>query len=140
MGGLLKSLMWSSALSRGAADMTQALRRASRRAALALVGGLLALVGAGFLLAAAFMSLAIHLDPIAAGVIVGTTLLLIGATVLLSTRRPARATRTTPSADGIAPMSARDLGRELSTAAVRNPALFVAAGFVTGLILGRRRR
>src|SRR6185295_647266 len=92
MGQILRGLLWSAAVSRGAEAMRSSLRRARRRFALMTAGVAFALVGVGFLLAAGFTELADLLGAVRAGLIIGAVLLVAGAGFILAAyRRPAAA-------------------------------------------------
>jgi cytochrome c biogenesis protein CcdA len=144
MGSILRSLLWTAAVSRGAGDVRLALRRAGRRTAFVAMAIALGLAGGGFLLAAVFLELADLVGSIRASLIVGAALAVAACGLLFFAR--ARRHRSTVSSDGrgIEPTPVAttmiDIGRDLAAAASRNPGSFVVAGFLIGLVLGRSRR
>jgi len=145
MGSILRNLLWTAMVSRGAGEMRRALRRARQRAALIALGLVLALVGVGFLLAAGFMALADVIGAVRASLIVGGALTLVGGGFLAyagSRRRGAPTASSDPGSGQSSPiaMTLIDIGRDLGAAAARNPGAFVTAAFVIGLVLGRTRR
>lgn len=143
MGAILRSLLWSAALTRGAGEMKLALRRARRRATLVILGLLLTLVGAAFLLAAGFMELVVLLGAIRASLIVGAVLVVAGGGFFLAARKRTVAVPAADRKEDPSPLSATlvGVGRELGAAASRHPGAFVIAAFVGGLLLsGRGRR
>ena len=144
MGHILRNLLWTAAVSRGAGEMRLALQRARRRAALIGLGLALGLAGSGFLLAAGFMALADLVGTLHACLIVGAILVLAGGGCVLVSRgrrRTSAAAADYGSAD-TSPVATTliDVGRDLGAAASRNPGAFVVAAFVIGLVLGRTRR
>lgn len=102
-----------------------------RRAAITLVAALLAAVGAGFLLSAAYMMLARSVGPEGAGLILGTALLACGAAIFLSAR--SRPLGQMPAAASPEPLAATPGAGDLAPLAA-----FVAA-FVLARQLRRRR-
>jgi hypothetical protein len=144
MGQILRGLLWSAAVSRGADTMRLSLRRARRRFVLVAVGVVFAIAGAGFLLAAGFMELADLLGAVRAGLVIGVVLLAAGAGFILSaSRRAAAASADRPSHDPSALATTMiGVGRELGAAAARHPGSLVLAAFLAGLLLsgGRTRR
>ena len=144
MGQILRGLLWSAAVSRGADTMRLSLRRARRRFALVTVGVVFAIAGTGFLLAAGFMELADLLGAVRAGLIVGAVLLAVGAGFILSAhRRTAAAPANRPPHDPSSLVTTMtDVGREVGAAAARHPGSLVLAAFLAGLLLsgGRARR
>ena len=145
MGHILRNLLWTAVVSRGAGEMRQALRRARRRAALIVLGLAFALVGGGFLLAAGIMALSDVIGAVRTCLVVGGALVLVGGGFLLYSsgrrRRPSAAPADYGSGEA-APIAATlfDVGRDLGAAAARHPGSFVTAAFVIGLVLGRTRR
>jgi hypothetical protein len=144
MGHILRNLLWTAAVSRGAGEMRLALRRARRRAALIGLGLALGLAGGGFLLAAGLMALADLVGALRACLIVGVILVAAGGGSLFvarGRRRVSAAAADYESAD-TSPIATTliDVGRDLGAAASRNPGAFVAAAFLIGLVLGRTRR
>jgi hypothetical protein len=144
MGHILRNLLWTAAVSRGAGEMRLALRRARRRAALIALGLALGLAGGSFLLAAGFMALADLVGALHACLIVGAILVAAGGGSLLfarGRRRIAAAVADDGSAD-TSPIATAliGVGRDLGAAASRSPGTFVAAAFLIGLVLGRTRR
>lgn len=142
MGHLLRHLMWTFAVSRGADELKLALRRASRRAALSALGLVLALVSAGFLLAAGVMALADVVGAVRACLIVGAALALAGTGFLLYAgrrRAPARLSAERAASSHLNE-TLIEMGRDLGAAAGRNPGAYVAAAFAIGIVLGRMRR
>jgi hypothetical protein len=131
-------------MSRGAGELKRAVRRACRRAGLVVAGVALALVGAGFLLAAGFMALADVVGVVHACLIVGGGFVLIGGGLLVSVglqrhRASARADHGSSEPSSLA-TALIGMGHDLGSAASRNPGPFVTAAFAIGLILGRTRR
>jgi hypothetical protein len=144
MGKILRGLLWSAAVSRGAETMKLSLRRARRRFALVTVGVVFAFVGVGFLLAAGFLELADLLGAVRAGLVTGGVLLVVGAGFILSAyRRSVAAPAEQPSRDpAVLAATMVGVGREIGAAAARHPGSLVLAAFLAGLLLGggRRRR
>ena len=145
MGSILRNLLWTALVSRGAGEMRLALRRARRRAVLVALGLTFALTGGGFLLAAGVMALADVIGAVRACLVIGGALALLGGGFLLySSGRRRRPSVTSANAGGgeAAPIAATliDVGRDLGAAAARHPGSFVTAAFVIGLVLGRTRR
>lgn len=141
MGQILRGLLWSAAVSRGADAMRLSLRRARRRFALATVGVAFAIVGAGFLLAAGFAELADLLGTVRAGLVIGAALLAMGAGFILSAyRRAAVAPADQPPHDPSSLATTMiGVGREIGAAASRHPGSLVLAAFLAGLFLGGGR-
>lgn len=144
MGNILRNLLWTAAVSRGAGEMKLALRRARRRAVLIALGSALALTGCGILLAAGFIALAGFVGELRACLIVGAALALVGGCFLLYATRRQRpsAERSDHRSGEPSPIVTTliDAGRDLGAAAARNPESFVIAAFLIGLVLGRKRR
>jgi len=144
MGHILRHLLWTAVVSRGAGELKLALRRARRRAALFALGFALVLAGSGFLLAAGFMALADLVGAVRACLIVGGAIALAGGGFLLYVggRRRSAAASSDQRGGEPAPIATTliDVGRDLGAAASRNPGSIVAAAFLIGLILGRTRR
>jgi threonine/homoserine/homoserine lactone efflux protein len=144
MGHILRNLLWTAVVSRGAGEMRSVLRRARRRALLTALGVALALGGGGFLVAAGVMALADVVGGVRACLIVGGALALVGVCFLLYVgrrRRPSVAPPDDGSGESSPIVSTLiEVGRDLGAAAARNPGAFVAAAFAIGLILGRTRR
>jgi Putative Actinobacterial Holin-X, holin superfamily III len=139
MGHILRNLLWTATISRGAGEMRQALRRAKRRAGLIGLGLALGLVGAGFLVAAGYMALAEFVGALYACLIIGAVLVLAGGVAFL-VARGRRIAAGDRSADTPLATTLIDVGRDLGAAASRNPGSFVIAAFLIGLLLGRTRR
>ena len=143
MGQILRGLLWSAAVSRGAEAMRSSLRRARRRFALVTAGVAFALVGVGFLLAAGFMELADLLGAVRAGLIIGAVLLVVGAAFIFSAyRHTAAIPADQPTHDSSALAATMvGVGREIGAAAARHPGSLVLAAFIVGMFLsgGRRR-
>ena len=144
MGKILRGLLWSAAVSRGAETMKLSLRRARRRFALVTVGVVFAFVGVGFLLAAGFLELVDLLGAVRAGLVTGGVLLVVGAGFILSAYRRTVAAPAEQSPHDPAALAATmvGVGREIGAAAARHPGSLVLAAFLAGLLLGggRRRR
>jgi hypothetical protein len=142
MGQILRGLLWSAAVSRGADTMRLSLRRARRRVALVTVGVVFAIAGTGLLLAAGFMELADLLGAVRAGLIVGAVLLVAGAGFILSAHRLTAAANRPPHDPSPLATTMTDVGREIGAAAARHPGSLVLAAFLAGLLLsgGRARR
>jgi hypothetical protein len=145
MGAILRNLLWTAAVSRGVGEMGRALRQACWRAALVLVGLGLALIGAGFLLAAGLIVLADLVGIVRACLIAGAAFAVIAAAFLLyASRRRRRSSLAVPLNSGVSGSHSTAellaIGRQLGAAASRHPGSFVAAAFVIGLIWGRMRR
>ena len=145
MGKILRGLLWSAAVSRGAETMKSSLRRARRRFALVMAGVVCALVGAGFLVAAGYTELAEVLGAVRAGLVIGAVLLVVGACFIISAYRRTTVAIPTdqPSHDPSALAATMvGVGREIGAAAARHPGSLVLAAFIAGMLLsgGRRRR
>ena len=144
MGHILRNLLWTAAVSRGAGEMRLALQRARRRAALIGLGLALGLAGSGFLLAAGLMALAELVGALHACLIVGAILVVAGGGFLLASRGRRRVSAAAADYGDSDPSPIATtmigVGRDLGAAAARNPGAFVAAAFVIGLVLGRTRR
>jgi hypothetical protein len=140
MGQILRGLLWSAAVSRGAETMKSSLRRARRRFVLVTVGVAFALAGAGFLLAAGFTELADLLGTVRAGLVIGAVLLAVGAGFILSAyRRAAGAPADRPPHDPSSLATTMvEVGREIGAAAARHPGSLVLAAFLAGLLLSGR--
>src|SRR5882724_2089011 len=144
MGQILRGLLWSAAVSRGAETMRLSLRRTRRRFVLVTVSVVLSIAGAGFLLAAGFTELADLLGAVRAGLVIGAILLVVGAGFILSAyRRAAVAPADRPPHDSSSLATTMiGVGREIGAAAARHPGSLVLAAFLAGLLLsgGRTRR
>ena len=144
MGQILRGLLWSAAVSRGAETMRLSLRRTRRRFVLVTVGVVLAIAGAGFLLAAGFTELADLLGAVRAGLVIGAILLVVGAGFILSAYRRAAVAPADPLPHDSSSLATTmiGVGREIGAAAARHPGSLVLAAFLAGLLLsgGRTRR
>jgi hypothetical protein len=119
-----------------AGEAARSASNAARRAVLLAIGGLFALIAAGFLTAAAFIALASHLSPLAAALILAGLFLQAALILLLVARAPARreAEATRARAEALAALSS------VPDVVGRNPVGALAAAFAGGLILALRLR
>jgi hypothetical protein len=142
MGGLLRGLHLTTAFKRSADEIRSSVRRTVLRVVLSLVALLLVACGAGFLVAAGFMALADEIGAIEASIVIGIAFAVAGAGMLAAVgirrRPPVAASLSNPLTPLSKPLL--DVGQEIGAAASRNPATFVLAAFIAGLLLGRGRR
>ncbi len=111
---------------------------AMRRLALVLAAGLLALVGGGFLTAAAWLALERPLGAIGASVVVGGVFCLLALILLLagSRRRPSALSRDIDALK----VQAQSFAGRLPDQVAKDPTLPLMGAFVGGLILALRLR
>lgn len=142
IGGLLRGLYLTAAFKRSADEVTSSVRRTVRRAALCLVAFLLVACGAGFLVAAGFMALADEIGAIEASIVIGIAFAVAGAGMLAAIAVRRRPPALANLSNQVSPLSKPllDVGQEIGAAASRNPATFVLAAFIAGLLLSRGRR
>lgn len=128
--------MWGSLLAGLAATQaTTAIRRAARRAILLAVAGMIAVIGAGFLLAAAYMRLSASYDPVTAGLAIGFCLLIVAGVVAFAARRH----RPVPAAPPALPTQTPELPQPLAALAA-NPVSLPVIAFAVGLLVARSGR
>lgn len=149
MFGLLKTLLFTAALRQGAGDAKRRLQRAVVLGAVALGGGLLFVVGLGFLIAAGHDALVAATDERTANLICGAAFLVIGGITIavsrtdIGARRPvAGLTRPDmrPEIRAEIPANAAILGREVEALLSRHVGTVATSAFVAGLLLAIRRR
>ncbi|MCI0429507.1 MAG: hypothetical protein L0210_03045 [Rhodospirillales bacterium] len=140
-GRLLQGLILTAVFRRSAGEAKALLRRATRRAALFLLSVFLTACGGGFLVAAGFAALANEIGTIEASLSIGIAFVIAGATLLAAIGLRKRSLAPTKPASHVTPLTEplREAGQEFSAAVSRNPATFVVAAFVAGMLLSRHR-
>lgn len=143
MLGLLRTVMFTSALRQGVGSAKRRVKQAAMRAIFAVCAFILFMVGLGFLIAAAHDALVIATDGRTAKLICGGVLVVAGIIVLLA-GRPRSRKRVKALED-----QARDaaglpvaglLGPEAERFLSRNAGNVAIGAFVAGMLLALRRR
>lgn len=140
MLGLLKTLLFSLALQRGAGNAKRRLQHAVLRAAMACLGGLLLLGGLVFLIAAGHAALVLATDARTANLICGAGLILVGGVIVAASRRVRGGKPIDLPRPAEEPIAVAVLGRDLERILSRHVGTVATGAFVAGLLMATRRR
>lgn len=143
MLGLLKTLAFSAMLRQGAVSARRRLRHALICGLVAACGGLVFLVGVGFLVAFGHEALALATDDQTANLVFGAGLVVIGAIAIAAVRATGKPSSGQPLEAPpamTAGLPAGGLTSDIERLLSRNAGTLAAGAFVAGLLMATRRR
>jgi hypothetical protein len=147
LSAVVRGLATSSLLAAQADAVRAGARRVARRAALFAGAGLLAAIGAAFLLAAVYLQLSEWIGSKGAAALLAAVLMLAALGVWLVARAPAAPTQRKPTATsdmrshlGSLGSALQALRRDAVRLAVEKPELVALGAFLVGVLSGRRSR